>query len=163
MFDEAHLSFLGRFHESKMNASQSLSILTESCQQDVCVVLDKTESSSPVEETDVKFILFSQTQEPEIEYLDQEDDVIHMIDHPNGTRLAKHGPLLNQTVAGIVSSLSLATRVSLRVASLTVGTLFQSLKFSATATLGLGRKTLVSAVSTARNLHLMALRQGAPG
>ncbi|KAJ3309490.1 hypothetical protein HDV04_005982 [Boothiomyces sp. JEL0838] len=66
-----------------------------------------------------------------------------------------HSPLLPSYLASLISSLSMASRVSLRFASIAVDTIFESLKFSTATTLGLGRRTLVSAVSSARSLHHM--------
>jgi hypothetical protein len=113
----------------------------------------------------------------EDEHYEVDDDVMHMIDYhhlPNNSKIqhvhAKHhphsrqppspSPLLNQTVASLVSSVSLATRMGLRIATLSVDLMFKSVKFTTGAGMGLARKSLVTAVSTARNLHLIALRKG---
>ncbi|KAI8899404.1 hypothetical protein BC833DRAFT_585794 [Globomyces pollinis-pini] len=68
-----------------------------------------------------------------------------------------HQPLLPTKIANVVSSVSMASRVSLRFASLVVDGIFESMKFSTAATLGVTRRALVAAISSARSLHLMAL------
>lgn len=70
-------------------------------------------------------------------------------------RRVRHPPLLPWQIATIVSSVSMASRISLRFISLAVETIFNSLKFSAAASLGVTRRSLVAAVSSARSLHLM--------
>lgn len=76
----------------------------------------------------------------------------------NSRPLAHHqqSPLLARPIAKIVSSISMASRVSIRLSALVVDSIFDSLKFSAAASLGFGRRALVSAVASARTLHLMA-------
>ena len=76
----------------------------------------------------------------------------------NSRPLAHHqqSPLLARPIAKIVSSISMASRVSIRLSALVVDSIFDSLKFSAAASLGVGRRALVSAVASARTLHLMA-------
>ena len=66
----------------------------------------------------------------------------------------RHPPLF-PIIAPLVSSFSMATRVSLRIASLSVEAVFDSFKYSALASLGLGRRTLVSAINSARTLHFL--------
>jgi hypothetical protein len=71
-------------------------------------------------------------------------------------------PLLPTGVASLISSFAMASRFSLRMTSVIVENLFESLKFSASASLGVGRRALVSAVSSARMLHLLALKKPDP-
>jgi hypothetical protein len=51
-----------------------------------------------------------------------------------------HPPLLPSSVASVVSSLSMASRVSIRFTALVIDSVFDSLKFSAAASLGVGRR-----------------------
>jgi hypothetical protein len=71
-----------------------------------------------------------------------DDDTVHMIDHSLLKKQAS--PLLPATIASVVSSISWASRKSLRLSSFTVSTLFDGLKFSAAALLGLGELSIFS-------------------
>ncbi|KAJ3007392.1 hypothetical protein HKX48_009176 [Thoreauomyces humboldtii] len=73
---------------------------------------------------------------------------------------SEHLPLLDPRVARFVSSVSTACRISLRTASILVEAIFESLKFSASASLGITRRALVTAISSARTLHLIAMGRG---
>ena len=70
----------------------------------------------------------------------------------------RHPPLM-PIIAPLVSSFSMATRVSLRIASMSIECIFDSFKYSALASLGLGRRTLVSAINSARTLHFITFGQ----
>jgi hypothetical protein len=91
---------------------------------------------------------------------DQEDSMLISIPQKNGLlsqgRII-HPPLLPERVASMISSVSMASRVSLRLVSIAVERLFDSFKFSAAATLGVSRRALVSAVSSARTLHQLTV------
>ena len=125
---------------------------------------NSSSSHSSSQKTQVEFIAFTDSKGG-VDYDQQDDDVHHMIDHSHSrhaksTLARSHPPLLNTHVASMISTFSTAARFSIRLSSFAVGTLFQALEFSTAATFGITRKTLVSAVSTARNLHRMASRSG---
>ncbi|KAJ3051269.1 hypothetical protein HK097_007754 [Rhizophlyctis rosea] len=67
-----------------------------------------------------------------------------------------HRPLLNKRMAVLISSFSTAARVSLRLSSLMVEGMFQSLKFSVSTSLGVTRRAMVAAISSARILHMLS-------
>ncbi|KAI9017389.1 hypothetical protein BC832DRAFT_527154 [Gaertneriomyces semiglobifer] len=71
-----------------------------------------------------------------------------------------HPPLLNKKVAAVVSKVSSAARVSLRLTSIMVEAVCESLKFSASTSLGITRRAMVTAISSARTLHLLAIGRG---
>lgn len=83
------------------------------------------------------------------------DPIIRYSSSDNTTDL----PLLPAAMASLISSFAIATRLSLRMAGIVVENMFESLKFSASASLGLTRRALVTAVSSAKMLHLLALRK----
>ncbi|KAI9263065.1 Alpha/Beta hydrolase protein [Sporodiniella umbellata] len=60
--------------------------------------------------------------------------------------------LLPPHLARVVTSVSLATRISLRCSSLVVGTFFEAAKYGTSVSLGLSRNALMNAISTARNI-----------
>ncbi|RKP12180.1 hypothetical protein BJ684DRAFT_21260, partial [Piptocephalis cylindrospora] len=61
--------------------------------------------------------------------------------------------LLNERVAGVISTLSRATHLSLQASSLLVEGFFEGAKYGTSAGLGLSRRTLVAAITTARSMH----------
>lgn len=61
--------------------------------------------------------------------------------------------LLPENIAGLITTASLATRVSLRCSSLVIDALFEGAKYGTSVSLGLGRNALTSAISTARLIH----------
>lgn len=63
------------------------------------------------------------------------------------------GPLLPETMANLVTSVSLATRISLRCSSLFFDTLFEAAKYGTTVSLGISRNAITHAISTAKNIH----------
>lgn len=118
------------------------------------------------------------------DFYNLDDDVMHMIDHFHHREASssaaltcasssnalnsqqkmpaqKGKPVLHQTLASMISSASTMTRMSLRLATFSIDAVFTSLKYSAHFGFGMSRKTLVSAVSVARNLHWLAIHQGA--
>lgn len=72
------------------------------------------------------------------------------------SRLAAARPLLPDSLASIVSLLSLSSRVSLRALALWIELLLDSTRFCTITSLGFTRRTLVSAVETARHLHTVS-------
>ncbi|KAG1459785.1 hypothetical protein G6F56_006084 [Rhizopus delemar] len=62
-------------------------------------------------------------------------------------------PLLPPHLAHMVTSVSLATRISLRCSSLLVGTLFEAAKYGTSMSLGISRNAISNAISTAKSLH----------
>ena len=97
----------------------------------------------------------NQSQDQSLHMHKINDQSIHM---HKINQLGHHagGPLLATPIARVVSSISMASRVSLRLSAVLVDSVFDSLKFSAAASLGVGRRALVSAISSARMLHLLA-------
>ncbi|KAH9275482.1 hypothetical protein BASA83_002256 [Batrachochytrium salamandrivorans] len=75
-------------------------------------------------------------------------------------RLHANDTILPLPIASMISTVSMASRASIRLTSVVVDLAFESLKFGASATLGLGRRAMVSAASSARSLHAIAARQG---
>ncbi|KND00726.1 uncharacterized protein SPPG_03842 [Spizellomyces punctatus DAOM BR117] len=71
-----------------------------------------------------------------------------------------HRPLLDRRIAALISSISTGARISLRLASILVEAIFESLKFSASTSLAITRRAMVAAVSSARTLHLIAMGRG---
>ncbi|CAO3599475.1 unnamed protein product [Absidia cylindrospora] len=61
--------------------------------------------------------------------------------------------LLPENIAGLITTASLATRVSLRCSSLVIDALFEGAKYGTSVSLGLGRNALTNALSTARLIH----------
>lgn len=61
--------------------------------------------------------------------------------------------LLPENIAGLITTASLATRISLRCSSLLIDTIFEGAKYGTQASLSIGRNTLTNALSTARLLH----------
>ncbi|KAI8913296.1 hypothetical protein EDD86DRAFT_200197 [Gorgonomyces haynaldii] len=56
----------------------------------------------------------------------------------------------------------MASRLSLRLCTIIVDNVFESLKFATAGGLGLSRRALVTAVSSARSLHLMTIKRPDP-
>ncbi|KAI9485686.1 MAG: hypothetical protein EXX96DRAFT_474479 [Benjaminiella poitrasii] len=65
------------------------------------------------------------------------------------------GTLLPENVASMVTTVSLATRISLRCSSLFFDAMFEAAKYGTSLSLGLSRTALVNAISTAKHLHSM--------
>ena len=84
-------------------------------------------------------------------------ELASMVSAAAATASVYHPPLLGVHVAGAVSSLSTATRFSLRMASVTFNIIFSSLKFTTAASLGLSRRAVVGALTSARTLHSASL------
>eukprot|EP00842_Homolaphlyctis_polyrhiza_P005225 jgi/Hompol1/5703/HPOL_001104-RA len=70
------------------------------------------------------------------------------------------GAILPFPLAYVVSSVSTASRLSLKIANVITDTAFESLRFGAATTIGLGRRAMVSAISSARSLHAAYIRRG---
>ncbi|KAI9229938.1 MAG: Alpha/Beta hydrolase protein [Piptocephalis tieghemiana] len=66
--------------------------------------------------------------------------------------------LLNERVAGVISTLSRVTHLSLQASSLLVEGFFEGAKYGTSAGLGLSRRTLVAAITTARSMHSQFLQ-----
>ncbi|KAI8342253.1 hypothetical protein BC941DRAFT_412259 [Chlamydoabsidia padenii] len=62
--------------------------------------------------------------------------------------------LLPENIASLITTASLATRVSLRCSSLVIDALFEGAKYGTSVSLGLGRNALTNAISTAKLIHL---------
>ncbi|RKP09694.1 hypothetical protein THASP1DRAFT_13942 [Thamnocephalis sphaerospora] len=74
----------------------------------------------------------------------------------------EHQPaLLNKRVAGLVSSLSSATRLSLNCSAFLIECFFEGAKYGTRTGLKVSRLALVSAVATARDLHRRAIAEDA--
>ncbi|ORE01871.1 alpha/beta-hydrolase [Rhizopus microsporus var. microsporus] len=68
--------------------------------------------------------------------------------------ISYHEPsLLPQNVASMVTTVSLATRVSLKCSSLLVDTIFGAAKYGTSMSLCLSRNAITHAISTAKHLH----------
>ncbi|KAI8335067.1 hypothetical protein BC941DRAFT_76000 [Chlamydoabsidia padenii] len=65
--------------------------------------------------------------------------------------------ILPENVAGLITTASLATRVSLRCSSLVIDALFEGAKYGTSVSLGLGRNALTNAISTTKLIHSSAL------
>jgi hypothetical protein len=61
--------------------------------------------------------------------------------------------LLPENIAGLITTASLATRVSLRCSTLVIDALFEGAKYGTSVSLGLGRNALTNALSTAKLIH----------
>ncbi|KAI8079744.1 uncharacterized protein BX664DRAFT_302795 [Halteromyces radiatus] len=61
--------------------------------------------------------------------------------------------LLPENIAGLITTASLATRVSLRCSGLVIDALFEGAKYGTSVSLGLGRNALTNAISTAKLIH----------
>ncbi|KAK4052121.1 hypothetical protein OIV83_002415 [Microbotryomycetes sp. JL201] len=67
------------------------------------------------------------------------------------------GPtLLPQTIASLVSAISIATRISIRSAALLIEGIIESIRLGTLVGLGLTRRALIAAVSSARTMHFIA-------
>ena len=64
-----------------------------------------------------------------------------------------HSPLLGETVAATVSSISLATRVSLRSSLIVTHYLFVAVEAATCASFALGRDALLSGIHAAHSIH----------
>ncbi|SAM06478.1 hypothetical protein [Absidia glauca] len=64
--------------------------------------------------------------------------------------------LLQENVAGLITTASLATRVSLRCSSLIIDAFFEGAKYGTSVSLGLGRNALTNAISTTKLIHASA-------
>ncbi|KAI1295062.1 hypothetical protein EDD11_008043 [Mortierella claussenii] len=64
-------------------------------------------------------------------------------------------PFLPQSIATLISTVSLGARVSLRTAAIIVEALLESLQHGTSATLGISRRSLLAAVSTAKILNVL--------
>lgn len=65
--------------------------------------------------------------------------------------------MLPYPIARMISSLAMASLITLRFTNRVVDTTFETLKFSAAASFGIGRRAVVTALSSARNIHLLTL------
>ncbi|ORX80120.1 alpha/beta-hydrolase [Basidiobolus meristosporus CBS 931.73] len=61
--------------------------------------------------------------------------------------------LLNPEVASLITTVSTATRISLRLASIITEAIFESLKYSTATSMDLSKRALISAISAAKTLH----------
>jgi hypothetical protein len=104
--------------------------------KDLVVVLQENTHLEPIQNEVPKLYLFREDSV-------QEDDTFHMIDYSHAKD--KNSPLLYRSLATVISSVSKVTTFGLRVANFTFGTVFDSLKFSAAASLGLGIELLTKA------------------
>jgi hypothetical protein len=66
------------------------------------------------------------------------------------------GTLLPENVANMVTTVSLATRISLRCSSLLFDTMFEAAKYGTSLSLGISRNAISNVLSTAKNLHTPA-------
>lgn len=64
-------------------------------------------------------------------------------------------PFLPQSIATLISTVSLGARVSLRTAAIIVEALLETLQHGTSATLGISRRSLLAAVSTAKILNVL--------
>ncbi|KAI7816028.1 hypothetical protein BC939DRAFT_470685 [Gamsiella multidivaricata] len=64
-------------------------------------------------------------------------------------------PFLPQSIATMISTVSLGARVSLRTAAIIVEALLETLQHGTSATLGISRRSLLAAVSTAKILNVL--------
>ncbi|KAF9195178.1 hypothetical protein BGZ51_004605 [Haplosporangium sp. Z 767] len=64
-------------------------------------------------------------------------------------------PFLPQSIATLISTVSLGARVSLRTAAIIVEALLETLQHGTSATLGISRRSLLTAVSTAKILNVL--------
>lgn len=69
------------------------------------------------------------------------------------SRLASSPTLLPENLASLITAISLAARVSIRASALFIEAILESFKYSTSTGLGLTRRALISAVSSARSLH----------
>lgn len=69
------------------------------------------------------------------------------------SRLASSPTLLPETLASLITAISLAARVSIKGAALFIEALLESARYSTQTSLGLTRRALISAVGSARALH----------
>ncbi|MBW0484019.1 hypothetical protein O181_023734 [Austropuccinia psidii MF-1] len=78
------------------------------------------------------------------------------------SRLENTPPLLPYKIANLITASSLLTRISLRSTSLLIKILIESLTYSTNASLGITRRALISAISTANQLHSNSIYQFNP-
>ncbi|KAK4051312.1 hypothetical protein OIO90_004793 [Microbotryomycetes sp. JL221] len=83
--------------------------------------------------------------------------------HPNAlvrstvvAKLAQGPTLLPHTIASLVSALSIASRISLRSAAMLIEGLIESIRLGTLTGLGVTRRALIAAVSSARTMHYVA-------
>lgn len=69
------------------------------------------------------------------------------------SRLQQSPTLLPETLASLITAISLAARVSIRASALFIEALLESARYSTSTSLGLTRRALISAVGSARALH----------
>lgn len=117
-------------------------------------VIEKTEESSETSTSDTAATVTIKVDADSCTDLALRMDNACLLHHHN------HRPLLDPRIAGLVSSISTAARISLRLASILVEAIFESLKFSASTSLAITRRAMVAAVSSARSLHLIAMGRG---
>lgn len=67
-----------------------------------------------------------------------------------------HNPtLLPENLASLITAISIAARLSIRCSSLLLEALLETAKYSTSFGLGFSRQTLISAVSSAKRLHML--------
>ncbi|KAK9768193.1 hypothetical protein K7432_001389 [Basidiobolus ranarum] len=67
--------------------------------------------------------------------------------------------LLNPEVANFITTVSTATRISLRLASIITEAIFESLKYSTSTSMDLSKRVLISAISAAKTIHSSKMYQ----
>ncbi|KAM0787937.1 hypothetical protein ACM66B_006142 [Microbotryomycetes sp. NB124-2] len=72
------------------------------------------------------------------------------------TKLAQGPTLLPHTIASLVSALSVASRISIRSAALLIEGIIESIRLGTLVGLGLTRRALIAAISSARTMHYVA-------